>query len=570
LDAARARGLPRVLACDLAEEAPGCAEFDIAVCLDVIYHRRVASEAALLGHLMQALRSGGLLLLHAPAFEWLRGSHDVAVHTRRRFRRSEIVGLLATAGFRVDYATYRLPLLVLPLLLRRIWSRRRVARGPGAVPLSDLGVPGGLDRWLAAMTIVENRLLCAGLRLPVGTSVFAVARRPPDDRIRPPVLASVPPPPPGEASLSTLSWNCGQRAPEGTLLPPHTPEGDADPQSTPSAEAAPATVTGAFRGRNVLITGGLGFIGSTLARRLLPMGARVTVVDSLIPEYGGNLFNVQGIQDRLRINISDVRDPCAFRHLVEGQHVLFNLAGQTSHLDSMREPGSDLEMNCRAQISILESCRHVNPSIRIVFAGTRQVYGRPDYLPVDEKHPVRPVDVNGINKTAGEWYHLLYSSVYGVRCCVLRLTNTYGPRMRVRDARQTFLGVWLRRLIEGEPIEVFGDGRNLRDFTYVDDVVNALLLAASADRAVGQVYNLGGTEVLSLRDLAGLLIEVNGGGRYEMVPFADEVKRIDIGDYYGDFRRIESDLGWRPAVGLRTGLRRSLAYYRRHRREYWD
>ncbi len=189
LAAARARGLPRVLACDLAEEAPGCAEFDIAVCLDVIYHRRVASEAALLEHLGESLRPGGLLLLHAPAFEWLRGAHDLAVHTRRRFRRPEIAGLLAAAGFRVEYATYRLPLLVLPLLVRRAWSRRRVARRPGAVPPSDLAEPGGLDRWLAALAILENRLMCAGLRLPVGTSVFAVARRPPAERIQPPAVA---------------------------------------------------------------------------------------------------------------------------------------------------------------------------------------------------------------------------------------------------------------------------------------------------------------------------------------------------------------------------------------------
>ncbi|MBM3888197.1 MAG: NAD-dependent epimerase/dehydratase family protein, partial [Verrucomicrobia bacterium] len=295
-----------------------------------------------------------------------------------------------------------------------------------------------------------------------------------------------------------------------------------------------------------------------------------TLVDSLIPQYGGNLFNIEDIRDRVRVNISDVREPYAMQHLVRGQAVLFNLAGQTSHLDSMREPEPDLEINCKAQLSILETCRHVNPGIRIVFAGTRQIYGRPDYLPVDESHPIRPVDVNGINKTAGEWYHLLYGATYGMPCCVLRLTNTYGPRMRVRDARQTFLGIWLRLIIQGRPIQVFGDGTQRRDFNYVDDVVEALLLAASCQQAVGQVYNLGGAEVVSLKNLAALLVEVNGGGRYELVPFSEEMRKIDIGDYYGSFRKIETELGWRPRVSLREGLQRSLDYYRRHGKEYWE
>lgn len=325
-----------------------------------------------------------------------------------------------------------------------------------------------------------------------------------------------------------------------------------------------------FRNRQVIITGGLGFIGSNLAHRLLDLGARVTLVDSLIPEYGGNLFNISDIRDRVCVNISDVRDPYAMHHLVEGHDFLFNLAGQTSHLDSMREPEVDLEINCRSQLSILETCRHVNPSIRIVFAGTRQIYGKPKYFPVDEAHPLHPVDVNGINKIAGEMYHLLYCTVYGIRCCVLRLTNTYGPRMRVKDARQTFLGIWLRQIIEGHPIRVFGDGTQRRDFNFVDDVVDAMLLAASSDTAVGKVYNLGSPEVISLKDLAALLVETNAGGQYETVPFSDELKKIDIGDYYSDFRKIATDLDWHPKVNLREGLARSLDYYRRHKKAYWD
>jgi UDP-glucose 4-epimerase len=324
-----------------------------------------------------------------------------------------------------------------------------------------------------------------------------------------------------------------------------------------------------FKNRRVLITGGLGFIGSNLARRLLDLGARVTLVDSLIPEYGGNLFNIEDIRGHVEVNVSDVRDPYALRQHVQGKDLLFNLAGQTSHLDSMHEPEADLEINCKAQLSILETCKLENPSIRIVFAGTRQVYGKPEYLPVDETHPIRPVDVNGVNKAAGEHYHLLYCSTYGIPCCVLRLTNTYGPGMRVKDARQTFLGIWLRRIIERQPIQVFGDGSQRRDFNYVDDVVEAMLLAAVSDKAVGQVYNLGGTEVVSLKELAATLIEVNGGGTCKLMPFSDELKKIDIGDYYGDFRKIETELGWRPRTSLREGLKRSLKYYRKHRKHYW-
>jgi UDP-glucose 4-epimerase len=324
-----------------------------------------------------------------------------------------------------------------------------------------------------------------------------------------------------------------------------------------------------FFGRNVLITGGLGFLGSSLAHELVEAGASVTLADSLVPEYGGNPHNVADIRDRLHVNVSDVRDQYSLRHLVQGQDVLFNLAGQTSHLDSMLDPFTDLEINCRAQLSILEACRHENPSVRLVFASTRQIYGRPQRLPVDEKHPIVPVDVNGINKTAGEWYHLLYGDVYGLHVSVLRLTNTYGPRMRVRDARQTFLGYWLRLAVEGAPIQVFGDGTQRRDFNYVDDAVRAFLLAAVRQEARGRVYNLGSDEVVDLRGLAELLVELNGGGSFELVPFPPDRKAIDIGDFYADYSRIRDELGWEPRVTLRDGLERTLAFYRAEAQHYW-
>jgi UDP-glucose 4-epimerase len=322
-----------------------------------------------------------------------------------------------------------------------------------------------------------------------------------------------------------------------------------------------------FEGRNVLITGGLGFIGSNLAHRLLELGARLTLVDSLIPEYGGNLFNVAGIEDRVKINISDVRDEHSMRYLVQGQAYLFNLAGQTSHMDSMQDPDKDLEINCRSQLSILEVCRKYNPQIKVVFASTRQIYGKPDRLPVDENHLLRPVDVNGINKMAGEWYHILYNNVYGIRACALRLTNTIGPRMRVKDARQTFLGIWIRLLIEGKPFEVWG-GEQLRDFTYVDDAVEAFLMAAASEESNGKIFNLGGDCVISLKDLADLLIQVNGAGEYISKSYPADRKRIDIGDFYADFSRIRSALGWEPKVPLREGLTRILSFYRKYQNYY--
>jgi UDP-glucose 4-epimerase len=324
-----------------------------------------------------------------------------------------------------------------------------------------------------------------------------------------------------------------------------------------------------YQGRTVLITGGLGFIGSNLARRLVELGARVTLVDSLIPEYGGNRANIAGIEDRVTVNISDVRDEHSLPSLIRGQDLVFNLAGQTSHVDSLHDPYTDLEINCRAQLSILETVRHENPEAKVVFASTRQLYGRPQYLPVDEKHALAPVDPNGVNKAAGEWYHLVYGEIYGLRCSVLRLTNTYGPRMRVKDDRQTFLGTWLRLAVEGEELLVFGDGTQQRDFTYVDDAVEAFLLAGASAEADGEVFNVGGEPPVSLGELADVLVGLAGAGSWRLVPFPDERRTIDIGDYFADDSKIRSLLGWEPRVGLREGLERSLAFYREHGADYW-
>jgi UDP-glucose 4-epimerase len=316
-----------------------------------------------------------------------------------------------------------------------------------------------------------------------------------------------------------------------------------------------------FEGVKVLITGGAGFIGSNLARRLVHLGAELTLVDSLIPDYGGNLFNIADVHDKLHVNISDVRDSHSLRYLVQGKDYLFNLAGQTSHLDSMLNPMPDLEINCHAQLSILEACRVANPKIRIVFASTRQIYGRPESLPVPETHPLHPVDVNGINKMAAEKYHLLYSDIYGIQATALRLTNTIGPGMRIKDARQTFVGLWVRQLIEGKSFDVWG-GRQLRDFTDVQDAVDAFLMAAVSPATVGQVYNLGSGEIITLENLAKLMVEVNGGGEYAVRDFPADRRAIDIGDYYADFSKITSALGWTPTRTLRETIQSTLSYYR--------
>lgn len=325
-----------------------------------------------------------------------------------------------------------------------------------------------------------------------------------------------------------------------------------------------------FDNKRIMITGGLGFIGSNLARQLVERGAVVTIVDSLIPQYGGNLWNVEAIKEKIKINISDVRDEHSMKYLVQGMDYLFNLAGQTSHADSMNDPYSDLEINARAQLSILEACKKYNRDIKVIFASTRQMYGIPQYLPVDERHSLCPVDVNGINKMAGEWYHLVYNNVHGIRSTVLRLTNTYGPHMRIKDARQTFLGIWIRRIVENEPILIFGDGKQIRDFNYVDDVVDALLLAAENEDANGMIYNMGSDDPMTLKDTAELMIKLYGGGLYKIVPFPEDRKAIDIGDYYGDYRKIRSRLGWKPKIPLDDGLGRTLAFYQKHYQKYLE
>jgi UDP-glucose 4-epimerase len=325
-----------------------------------------------------------------------------------------------------------------------------------------------------------------------------------------------------------------------------------------------------YRGRRVLITGGLGFIGSNLARALVSLGADVMLVDSLISDYGGNLFNIDGLESSLRINVADVRQESTMNYLVRGKEVIFNLAGQVSHIDSMRDPHTDLDINCRSQLSLLEACRRNNPDAKVVYAGTRQVYGKPDYLPVTEDHLVRPTDVNGINKAAGENYHLVYNNVFGVRACSLRLTNVYGPRQLIKHNRQGFIGWFIRLAIEDREIQIYGDGSQVRDFVYVDDAADAFLRAGASDACNGQVFNVGGSEPISHKNLVDLLVATAGTGRARMVEWPAEKKKIDIGSFYADSSRFARTTGWRAQVTLADGLARTVAFYREHFAHYVD
>jgi len=323
-----------------------------------------------------------------------------------------------------------------------------------------------------------------------------------------------------------------------------------------------------FKNKKILITGGLGFIGSTLAHRLAKIEADIYLIDSLIPEYGGNNFNINGIESKVKVNIADVRDKHSMDYLVKDKDIIFNLAGTLSHIDSMNDPFTDLEINCMSQLSILESCRKNNRDIKIIFAGTRGQYGKADHLPVDEKHLMHPTDVNGINNIAGESYHILYNNIYGIRAVSLRLTNTYGPRHQMKHHKQGIINWFIRQLIEEQTIKLYGDGKQIRDINYVDDVVEALLLVACNEKADGEVFNLGGIPK-NLIDLVETMIDVYGKGNYELIPFKDDLKKIEIGDYVANFEKIKNTAGWQPKISLEEGLRSSFDYYEKYRNHYW-
>lgn len=315
-----------------------------------------------------------------------------------------------------------------------------------------------------------------------------------------------------------------------------------------------------YRGRTVLITGGLGFIGSNLAIELASLGAKVTIVDAQLGDNLEKQSNVDSIPDCVSIKIADVRDESQLEELIKGQDFIFNLAAQVSHVESMRRPLVDLDINCRSLVAILECCRRVNSSVRLVLAGTRQIYGKPQFLPVTESHPINPIDVNGINKWAAERYATLYSNVYGMSTICLRLTNTYGPRMDISDGTKGFVGVFIGQVIQGKPLKIFGDGEQRRDFNFVSDVVHAFMIAGSRRDISGRSFNLGHMEHYSLNEFVNILSECIPL-ESERIPFPPHRQVIDIGDCYSDFSDFHHLTGWSPKIGLREGLQRTIAYF---------
>ena len=323
-----------------------------------------------------------------------------------------------------------------------------------------------------------------------------------------------------------------------------------------------------YKNKEVLVTGGLGFLGSNLTIRLVDLGARVTVVDSLVAGCGGNLYNLASVRGRVRVVRSDIGTERRIRELLAGTEIVFNLAGEISHTHSMRFPKRDAELNAVSQLAFLEQCATTVPEVRVVYAGTRQIYGVPQYLPVDEKHPIQPVDFNGIHNYSAVMYHLLYSRYHKIDAVVLNFTNLYGPRIALSVPCQGFLGNFIRKLVTGRPVEVFGDGLQLRDPLYVDDAVEALLVAGAAPALPSTMYNVGGPEALELRTIAEVMSRIAGVGPPALRPFPSHQKEIDIGSYVTDGTRIERELGWAPVTSFESGVTSTFEFFRAELRHY--
>jgi len=325
----------------------------------------------------------------------------------------------------------------------------------------------------------------------------------------------------------------------------------------------------AFKGKEILITGGLGFIGSSLTARLVGLGARVTAVDNMMPRLGGNLFNVRDITDSIHINFSDVRDPHSMDYLVKGKEHIFHLAGQVNHVDSIRNPIQDLDINCRGTLVLLESCRKYNREVKIIFAGTRGEYGASVRLPVNEDHPTNPKGIYAVTNLTAEKMVLVYHDVHKISGTCLRITNTYGPRHQMAHDEYGVLNWFIRKAIDDEVVPVFGDGRILRDFLYVDDLVECFLQVATCDEAYGEVFNVGTGIPISFVDLAKRIIEIAGTGRVTFTEFTKERKEVEPGDYYTDICKIKQMVGWKPIIELNDGLKRTIEFYRKYKKEYW-
>lgn len=324
-----------------------------------------------------------------------------------------------------------------------------------------------------------------------------------------------------------------------------------------------------FEGKRVLITGGLGFIGSNLAIRLVEEGAQVTLVDNMIPRQGGNLFNISPIADKVHVNFSDVRNQLSVDHLVQGQEYIFHLAGQVNHVESVRNPIQDLDINCRGTLVLLEACRRFNRDARIIFSGTRGEYGASVHLPVDENHPTNPKGIYAVTNLTAEKMILVYHDIHKIQGICLRITNTYGERHQMQHDEFGVMNWFIRKAMDDETIPVFGDGMILRDFLYVGDLVECFLMVATCPQVYGEVFNVGTGVPISFIDVARKIVDIAGSGTVNFTEFTPERKEVEPGDYYTDITKIKRMTGWKPTISLDEGIKRTIAFYQKHKERYW-
>ena len=325
-----------------------------------------------------------------------------------------------------------------------------------------------------------------------------------------------------------------------------------------------------FRGARALVTGGMGFTGSNLAISLVEAGADVTIVDAMIPGYAGNRFNIAPIESRVTVNFCDVRDVNAMNHLVRGQDFVFHLAGQVDHILSMSDPFPDIDINIKGTAVVMEALRLHNPRANVIYTGTRGQYGPAVSLPVNEEAPTHPKGIYEISNLTAEKIIQVYYDARGIDAVLLRLTNVYGPRAQMKHPRYGVVNWFVRLAIDDATIKVFGDGKILRDFLYIDDAVEAIMMSALAPKAAGEVLNVGVDKPTDFIELAETLIDVAGSGRWEFAPFSPERKAQEPGDFYSDISKIKRLVGWQPRTTLRDGLRRTIEFYRANKAHYWD
>lgn len=322
-------------------------------------------------------------------------------------------------------------------------------------------------------------------------------------------------------------------------------------------------------GKRVLITGGLGMIGSTLAQRLVPLGAKVTLVDSCIEPYGANPFNIANIRSQVELNITDIRDKEAMKWLVRSQDIIFNLAAQVSHNDSIENPFLDADINYLGHLNVAENIRRFNPHAIVVFSGSRLQFGRIEYNPVDEAHPLNPRTPYALNKTAAEKMYEYYHEMYGISCILFRIANPYGPRAQMKHSKYCMINWFLRQAMEGKTISIFGDGDQVRDYIYIDDLADALLSAAVTPRCQGEIYNVGSGIGTRFKEMVDTIIAVVGNGKAECVDWPKNYINVETGDYITNITKLTEATGWTPSTDLRTGIQRTFDYYRGHRSYYW-